>query len=81
MQSAGVTQWHHLFLWPDHLRAASIGQEDAFDLGDTRAQREGAHPSIPALIPPLRGPRRGPPTPTLRLVPAWMAALTAESGG
>lgn len=26
---------------PDHLHATSIGQEDAFVLGDTRAQREG----------------------------------------
>lgn len=51
---------HHLFLQQHHLHVASIGQEDAFVLGDTRAQREGAHPSIPALIPPLRRPRRGP---------------------
>lgn len=51
---------HHLFLRSDHLHTASIRQEDAFVLGETRAEREGGtHPSNPALIPPLRGTSRG----------------------
>lgn len=82
------------------LRVSSSGQEDAFVLGDTRAQREaekrawgglgggvegwggGLHPSNPALIPPLKGPRRGPLlSASPRLVPAWIAGDRAWHDG
>lgn len=69
---------HHLFLRPGLRSAASNAQEDGFVLGDTRAQREGAHPYIPALIPPLSEHSRGPLPVSPRLVPAWMAGLMAN---
>lgn len=72
---------HHLFLWAgpppcDFHRTGGcvcFGRHES-----TKRGRGGAHLSIPALIPSLRGSRRGllsrrPP----RLVPAWMA----ETGG
>lgn len=42
----------------------------------------GLHPSNPALIPPLKGPRRGPLlSASPRLVPAWIAGDRAWHDG
>lgn len=93
LRGAGVVQWQSL-PGPDTIcccgrtpstQPPADGRMRLF-WGDTSAQREGAHLSIPALIPPLSGPRRVPlcrslstSTPPSAL-PGWLVWGLVEPG-
>lgn len=81
LHSAGVSQWQSST--PSVPVAESPPCNFHWTLGCVcfgrhMSTKRGAHPYIPSLIPPLNRHRRGPLPASPRLVPAWLAGLTAN---